>query len=125
MEKLFFGFTDEEVDELYQRYLKFEQSPAVTRKELKLWYDGYQTVSGKRLYNPRSVVGALSDNQLGSYWTSSGPYDEIFYYVEHNIEQVRDDIALMVSGIPVSAKIQEYAATSMNLTTKDEISSLS
>ncbi len=32
---------------------------------------------GERLYNPRSVVGALSFNQLGNYWTSSGPYDEI------------------------------------------------
>ena len=32
----------------------------------------------KRLYNPRSVVGALSDNQPGSYWSSSSPYDEIF-----------------------------------------------
>lgn len=30
-------------------------------------------------------------------------------------------MALMVAGIPVSAKIREYAATSMNLTTKDEI----
>ncbi len=117
----YFGFTDEEVDELYQRYLKMQELPNVSREGLKLWYDGYQTMSGKRMYNPRSVVGALSDNQLGSYWTSSGPYDEIFYYVEHNVEQLRDDIALMVSGIPIAAKIQEYAATSMNLTTKDEI----
>lgn len=60
----YFGFTDEEVDELYQRYLRVEPSPKVEREGLKLWYDGYQTMSGRRLYNPRSVVGALSDNQL-------------------------------------------------------------
>lgn len=117
----YFGFTDEEVDDLYQRYLKKESEPNVTREGLKLWYDGYQTMSGKRLYNPRSVVGALSDNQLGSYWTSSGPYDEIHYYVEHDVDQVRDDLALMVSGTPVPARVQEYAATSMELTTRDEI----
>lgn len=117
----YFGFTDEEVDALYEIYLKSNSDPKVTREGLRIWYDGFQTVSGRRLYNPRSVVGALSDNQLGSYWTSSGPYDEIFYYVENNVEQVRDDIARMVSGIPVPAKVQEYAATSMNLTTKDEI----
>ena len=81
----YFGFTDEEVDQLYQRYLKNAQQPNVTRKGLEHWYDGYQTVSGKRLYNPRSVVGALNDNQLGSYWTSSGPYDEIYYYVENDV----------------------------------------
>ena len=117
----YFGFTNEEVDDLYQRYMRLEQSPKVSRSGLKLWYDGYQTMSGKPLYNPRSVVGALSDNQLGSYWTSSGPYDEIFYYIETNVDTVRDDIAVMVAGTPVSAKVQEYAATSMNSTTKDEI----
>lgn len=117
----YFGFTEEEVDGLYRRYLKNVASPNVDRDGLRRWYDGYQTMSGRRLYNPRSVVGALSDNQLGSYWTSSGPYDEIFYYVEHDVDELRDDIALMVSGTPVPAKVQEYAATSMNLTTKDEI----
>lgn len=117
----YFGFTEEEVDGLYQRYLKNAAVPNVDRDGLRFWYDGYQTMSGKRLYNPRSVVGALSDNQLGSYWTSSGPCDEIFYYVERNVDELRDDIALMVSGTSVPAKVQEYAATSMNLTTKDEI----
>ena len=117
----YFGFTEEEVDLLYGRYLKAHPVPSVSREGLALWYDGYQTVSGKKIYNPRSVVAALSDGQLGSYWTSSGPYDEIFYYIEHNIGQVRDDLALMVSGTPVPANIQEYASTSMNLTTRDEI----
>jgi hypothetical protein len=64
---------------------------------------------------------SLTNNNLGNYWTSAGPYDEIFYYIEHNVAAVRDDLALMVSGIPIPAKVQEYAATSMNLKTKDEI----
>ena len=117
----YFGFTDEEVDVLYQRYLETEPDPAVTREELELWYDGYQTAGGQKLYNPRSVVGALSDNQLGSYWTSSGPYDEIFYYIGANTDAVKDDIAAMVADNPVPARVQEYAATSMELGTKDEI----
>lgn len=117
----YFGFTEEETDDLYQRYLVLEASPKVSREGLRFWYDGYQTASGKRLYNPRSVVGALSDNQLGSYWTSSGPYDEIFYYIGANVDAVRDSLAFMVSGTPVPAKVQECAATSMRLSTRDEI----
>lgn len=117
----YFGFTDEEVDILYQRYLETESEPRVTREGLELWYDGYQTAGGKKLYNPRSVVGALTYNQLGSYWTSSGPYDEIFYYIEANTDAVKDDVALMVADNPVPAKVQEYAATSMELKTRDEI----
>jgi hypothetical protein len=34
---------------------------------------------------------------------------------------VREDIARMIAGFPVPAKLREYAATSMDLTTKDEI----
>ena len=34
---------------------------------------------------------------------------------------MRTDLALMVSGEKVPAKIREYAATSMNLSTRDEI----
>ena len=116
-----FGFTEAEVDVLYERYLQRCENPMVSRDGLREWYDGYHTASGERVYNPRSVVQALSFNHLGSYWTSSGPYDEISYYVEKNVADVREDLALMVSGIPVMAKIQEYAATSTTLETKDEI----
>lgn len=118
----YFGFTDKEVDLLFERYMKNNMpTNLVTREDLNIWYDGYHTRAGVRLYNPRSIVMSLSNNNTGNYWTSSGPYDEIFYYIENNIADVRDDLTLMVSGIAVPAKIQEYAATSMHLHTRDEI----
>ena len=117
----YFGFTESEVDMLFTRYLQLRSQPNVSREGLRVWYDGYHTSVGERVYNPRSVVASLSNNNLGNYWTSAGPYDEIFYYIEKNVADVRDDLALMAAGIPVPAKVQEYAATSMNLNTKDEI----
>jgi hypothetical protein len=117
----YFGFTDTEVDTLFDEFISCQVNPKVTRDGLRLWYNGYHTKSGESVYNPRSVVASLSNNNLGSYWTSSGPYDEIYYYINNNVAAVRDDLAQMVAGIPVPAKIQEYSATSMNLTTKDEI----
>ena len=117
----YFGFTEHDVDDLYQRYLTLTPTPSIEREGLKTWYNGYCTASGERVYNPRSVVQALRFNHLESYWTSSGPFDEIFYYIEKNVADVRDDLAYMVAGEAVPAKIQEYAATSMNLQTKDEI----
>lgn len=116
-----FGFTDSEVDELFERYQKNNQKQNLTREDLRIWYDGYHTKTGERMYNPRSVVVALMNNNLGNYWTNSGPYDEIYSYIRHNVDDVRDDIALMVSGEAVPAKVREYAAVSMNLSTRDEI----
>lgn len=118
----YFGFTEKEVDILFSRYQEREEKQRqVTREGLKEWYDGYHTKAGERLYNPRSVVMSLSNNNLGNYWTSSGPYDELYYYIERNVDAVRDDLARMVSGIPVPAKVREYAATSQELKTKEEI----
>lgn len=117
----YFGFTDEEVDVLYDKYLHLCKAPQVSREGLREWYDGYFTASGRCLYNPRSVVMALRFNQLSNYWTSSGPYDEIFYYIRNDIEHIRDDLVLMISGEGIDARVEEFAASAMDLRTKNQI----
>lgn len=115
----YFGFTEQEVDWLYGIYLKKESGQTdrdypqqertvnVSRTDLEEWYNGYHTLDGKRLYNPRSVMSALQNNRVGSYWTGSGTYDSIFYYIQNNIEAVKDDLALMISGEHIPVRIQE------------------
>lgn len=117
----YFGFSDEEVDMLYQRYLKKTKRPQITRDSLREWYDGYHTAAGDRLYNPRSVVCALTDNQLSNYWVSSGKYDSIFTYIQYNVDQIQNDLTLMFAGEKIPSGIQEYAATAQELKTKEEI----
>lgn len=117
----YFGFLDSEVDSLFEAYLHNTADPEVSRENLRVWYNGYCTASGKRLYNPRSVVCALTDNELSNYWTSSGPYDEIFYYIRNNIEGVREDLALMTAGERIRIVLQGYAAAETALDTKNQI----
>ncbi|MDO5406291.1 MAG: AAA family ATPase [Eubacteriales bacterium] len=59
----YFGFTESEVDDLYQRYQQ-ENSERVklTKDELMNCYDGHQTKAGKMLYNPCSIVLILNYN---------------------------------------------------------------
>lgn len=117
----YFGFLDQEVDRLFDLYQKTTEEPHITREGLRLWYDGYYTVTGERLYNPRSVVCALTDDQLSGYWTDSGPYDEIYYYIKDNVADIREDLVWMISGEHVEAKMQQYAATAKELKTRDQI----
>ena len=116
-----FGFTEAEVDMLYARFLKNTGKPLLSRSGLKEWYDGYHTAAGERLYNPRSVVCALTDNQLSNYWVSSGKYDSIFTYIQYNVDQIQNDLTLMFAGERIPSGIQEYAATAQELKTKEEI----
>lgn len=117
----YFGFLDGEVDQLYETYISKILNPQITQKELAFWYDGYHTAAGDRMYNSRSVVCALGDNQSSNYWTGSGPYDEIFYYIRNNIEEVREELVMMISGEHIDIRLQGYAATDMELYTKNQI----
>lgn len=117
----YFGFSDPEVDRLYSIYRETVEEAKITRDDLRTWYDGYRTALGEQVYNPRSIVCALTDNQLRNYWTSSGSYDSIFAYIRDNVADIRDDLALLFAGERIQADICEYAATSMRLETKDEI----
>lgn len=76
--------------------------------------EDYHAAGGERLYNPHSVVCALANNRLTNYRISSEPYDEIFFYVKNNIDDIRDDLILMAVGEGVEAEIQNYAAASMS-----------
>ncbi|MCD8133254.1 MAG: ATP-binding protein [Clostridiales bacterium] len=117
----YFGFTDDEVDELYLRYEARTPNCLIEREDLKYWYDGYHTPSSERMYNPRSVVEALTRNQIRSYWKATGSYSEISAYIMNDRANVKKDIALMVAGEAVKANIEEFAATAMNLSTRNEI----
>lgn len=56
--------------------VKAAPSGRIDHNGLKLWYDGYPTMSGKQMYNPCSVICSFKDNQLSDYWTNSAPYDK-------------------------------------------------
>lgn len=116
-----FGFTCREVEGLYQKYQENTKDIQFDLDELKEWYNGYQTAGGEAVYNPRSVNYALSENHLGTYWTSTGPYDEIFYYINHNLHEVREDIVRMVAGEWIEVSIKNFTAETMNLNTRQDI----
>lgn len=111
----FFGFNEEEVKELCSIHQN------ISYDTLKYWYDGYYYKDGSSLFNPRSVNNALSDGICLNYWTETGPMNEIANYIEHNVDDVREDIVRMVAGIPVRVELDGYSAAELQLNTRDEI----
>ena len=67
----YFGFTDDEVRELCDRYdMDFEEARA--------WYNGYKLVSHSKygvkkyaMYSPKSVVEAMLKHKFGTYWNQT------------------------------------------------------
>ncbi|MCR5608653.1 MAG: transposase [Lachnospiraceae bacterium] len=71
-------------------------------EDLASWYNGYIATNADkkelRIFNPRSVIFALTDNILQSYWTETGPMNEIVSLIDNNVEDVREDMVKMVAG---------------------------
>ena len=111
----FFGFTEQEVKALC------EEQQTVPYAELKQWYDGYRMKNGASLFNPRSVAYALMDGECQNYWTETGPMNEVADCIEHNVDEVREDIVQMVAGNPVEVKLNGYSAAEQRMETRNEI----
>lgn len=75
----------------------------------------------KHCPNPRSVSNALTRGVCLNYWTQTGPMNEIADCIEHNVDEVREDIVKLVAGIPVSVRLKGYSASEQQLNTRDEI----
>ncbi len=116
----YFGFTEIEVDALYDKAC-LNQKVNYSREDLKYWYDGYETVDKIHIYNPRSVICALTNNMLSNYWTGSGPCDEIFDLLKNDVTDIQKPVGQMLSGESVSCIINEYSVNSMSLASKDSV----
>ena len=87
----YFGFTKDEVRTLADKHnIDFD--------ELEKWYDGYQIGDILSMFNPNSVIQAVSRRRCRSYWASTGAYDAVANYIQMNYEGLKDDIILMLAG---------------------------
>ena len=117
----YFGFSETEVKQLLARHKKLMPNSSVTFEGLKHWYDGYVSDDGTSKFNPRSVVLSLNRGKLFSFWTTSGPRDEVLTYIKYNAASVRDDVVKMVDGQSVKTEPECYAASDMVIETREDI----
>ena len=86
----YFGFTEEEV------CLQCEQQD-MEYAEVKRWYDGY-LIGNLHIYNPKSVVDALTWKELESYWTGTETYEALKIYIDLNFDGLKEAIAIMIGN---------------------------
>lgn len=83
------GLTDEEVDKNLAPHIQYfaaqnGKSYIKARADLKRMYDGYHFVGGSvGLYNPFSIMCALSKGELGRYWFESGTPTMLVEMLQH------------------------------------------
>lgn len=86
----YFGFTGEEVMEQCRLH-------NVDYTEIEKWYDGYQ-LGGLHIYNPKSVVDALTWKKIKSYWTGTETYEALKVYIDMNFDGLKESVTLMLGN---------------------------
>jgi hypothetical protein len=105
----YFGFTEDEVEWLFQ---SLEIADEGLIKNLKAWYNGYD-MGNQVIYNPWSVLNYLVDKKLKPYWINTSSNDLIIRLIENNLKEDVDfqhDIEELISGNSIAKMINEASS---------------
>ena len=120
----YFGFTEQEVLELCEKYeMSFE--------EAKIWYDGYQLVVHRKekdecysMYSPKSVVEAMLRGKFSNYWTQTETYEALKIYIQSNEFGVQDVILKLLAGEKEKIDTTTFSNDMVTFATKDDVLTL-
>ena len=120
----FFGFTEEEVQELCITYsMNFEEASS--------WYNGYQLltheIGGDRvyaMYSPKSVVEAMMRHRFGTYWNQTETYKALKIYIQMNMDGLKDAVVEMLAGGKITINIGTFSNDMTTFSSKDDILTL-
>lgn len=88
------GFTEKEVKQLCaERNMNFT--------EAKRWYDGYSFDTVTSIYNPYSIIKAITMKKFKSYWRMSSAADTLEDYIAGNHDGLFNAILELLNGISI------------------------
>lgn len=113
----YIGFTEAEVMMLCDKYkMDFD--------ETKRWYNGYQLGKGLNIYNPKSVVDAMLEQEFHSYWSRTENYEALRIYIEMNFDGLKDAIVFMLGGECVQINPGTFNNDMTTFHSKDDVLTL-
>ena len=112
----FTGFTENEVKVLCNKY-------NVSFSKMKQWYDDYN-VNSVPIYNPRSVIKAVTDRRFDSYWLTTETYEALKFYLMRNEDGLYDSVVRMLAGDKISICSDTFQNDMITLNNVDDVLTL-
>ena len=103
----FFGFRENEVEELLKEYNLFSYI-----KEVKEWYDGY-LFGGLDIYNPWSTLSYVKNKSHDksfkpvSFWSNTSGNDIVVDYIQNGDKKLRQEFELLMNGKTLKKYIKQ------------------
>ncbi len=107
----YFGFTEDEVIGLCNKYSR-------DFNEIKSWYNGYK-LNGNDIYNPKSVVEAVTRGICKEYWTKTSAIEAVTNYMNYDNGILKDTITKMLTGEKVFVNVSLFDNDLTKVNSKD------
>ena len=93
-------------------------------KKAKKWYDGYCFKQAGHIYNPKSIVDAVIEEEFRSYWTSTETYEALQIYIDLDMYGLREAIVSMLSNSKIKIDTWAFQNDMTSLKSKDDVMTL-
>jgi hypothetical protein len=111
------GFTEPEVRTLCEQY-------HVDFDEMKRWYDGYAFRHVKSVYNPNSVMKAVTSGEFSSFWTRTETYESLKIYIDMDFDGLKESIVQMLGGSHCPVKTIAFQNDMTSIKSRDDVFTL-
>ena len=112
----FTGFTTDDVKSLCDQF----EMPI---EEMSKWYDGYK-VREYDIYNPQSVVRAITNRVFDSYWTKTETFEALKIYIKLDMDGLRQSVIKMIAGEHIKVNTGKFQNDMVTLNSADDVLTL-
>ena len=92
-------------------------------EELKRWYDGYK-VDNNEIYNPNSVVQAITEKTFDNYWTKTETFEALKEYIQLDMDGLRNSVIKMISGERIHVNTEKFQNDMTSFKSADDVLTL-
>ena len=110
------GFTSEDVEKLCN-------AADMPVDEMALWYDGYR-VGKYDVYNPQSVVRAITTRIFDSYWTKTETFEALQMYIRIDMDGLRKSVISMIAGEHIPVNTGKFQNDMVTMNSADDVLTL-
>lgn len=111
------GFTEEEV-------MSISEKKNADFDMMKKWYDGYSFKNVGSVFNPNSVMNAISNDDFDSYWTETSAAEGLLEYISQDYNGLTKTIAELIGGVDVKVSTTGFANDLTTFRGKDDVLTL-
>lgn len=112
----FTGFTVDDVEQLCKQF-------DMPLDKMALWYDGYR-VGKYDIYNPQSVVRAVTTGIFDSYWTKTETFEALQMYIKLDMDGLRQSVIRMIAGEHIFVNTGKFQNDMVSLNSADDVLTL-